>query len=326
MLRAAALVALVRWANLLALAGVMGGLVTELVVLPRDGAGLDAGRRRVRRLTFVSLVLLAAASVTDLIARARTMTGGGVGASLAALPLVLGRTHFGLVWRLRAWGLVLMMILCAVRSRSARMAALGTMLGVMFTVALSGHAADWGDFTPVALVYWGHAVAACAWGGGLLCCWWCLFREKHVPLAPADLVTVTRRFSRLAGLCICVIVLSGLANSYVELATIPALWTSPYGRVLAAKVLLVLGTLALGATNRYRVLPALAQPVFPSEGTGESPDWDAARVLLSWYVAREVLLVIVVFGCTALLAELPPPRHGGAAHGDMEHAMAARPR
>ncbi|HEY2387561.1 MAG TPA: CopD family protein [Candidatus Binatia bacterium] len=306
--------ALIRWANLLALAGVMGGLVTELIVLPHRGAELDVARRRVGRMTIAALLLLAAASLADLVARAQTMTGGGIAATLTALPSVLGRTHYGLIWRLRAVALGLLGILCSTRWRVARMAALGTMLGVVFTFALSGHAADWGDSTPAALVDWGHAVAASAWAGSLLCSWWCVFRERQASLPRADLVAITRRFSRLAGWCVCVIVLSGLANGYVELATIPALWTSAYGRVLIAKLLLVLGALALGGANRYRVLPSLA-------GT-DSSDHDSARALLARYVACEVMLVIAVFGCTALLGQLPPPRHGGS-HGDMAHVTAS---
>jgi len=139
----------------------------------------------------------------------------------------------------------------------------------------------------------------------------------------ADLVTAAHRFSRLAAWCVCLIVLSGLANAYIELATIPALWTSPYGRVLAVKVALALGTLALGATNRYRVLPALGRPGLPGQGMRQSSDGDAARMLLSRYVAREAILVVAVFGCTAVLGELPPSRHGGGSHDGMVHVMAA---
>jgi putative copper export protein len=188
---------------------------------------------------------------------------------------------------------------------------------------LSGHAANWGDLTPAAFIDWGHAVAASAWGGGLVCSWWCVFRETHGPLAHADLVTAAHRFSRLAEWCICVIVLSGLANAYIELATIPALWTSPYGRLLAVKVTLVLGTLGLGATNRYRVLPALGRSGLPGQGMRQSSDGDVARMLLSRYVAREAILVVAVFGCTAVLGQLPPPRQGGGSHDGMVHAMAA---
>jgi len=320
---AVALAALVRWTNLLALAGVMGGLVTEILVLPRHATGLGDARRRIRKLTAVSLGLLAAAGVADLVVRAQTMTGGGLDATLGALPLVLGRTHFGLIWQFRAWGLVLLAILCTIRSRSARIAGLGTMLGVLFTVALSGHAAHWGDLTPAAFIDWGHAVAASAWGGGLVCSWWCVFRETRGSLVHADLVTAAHRFSRLAAWCVCLIVLSGLANAYIELATIPALWASPYGRVLAVKVALALGTLALGATNRYRVLPALGRPGLPGQGMRQSSDGDAARMLLSRYVAREAILVVAVFGCTAVLGELPPSRHGGGSHDGMVHVMAA---
>ncbi len=318
---AVALAALVRWTNLLAFAGVVGGLVTELLVLPRDGAEAGVLRGRVRRLTFASLGLLVAATGADLVSRALTMTGAGVGATLTALPLVLRRTHFGVAWRLRAWAIVLVAILCSMRARWARLGAVAAMLGVVFTLAATGHAADWGDFTPTAFADWLHATAALAWGGGLLCSWWCVFRETPESLSAAALATIARRFSRLAGVCACTIVATGLVNGFVEVAAIPGLWTSAYGRVLAVKVLVVLGALALGAANRYRVLPGLSEASL--RGT-QGCEADGARGLLARYVTGEAILVVVVFGCTAVLAQLPPPRHGSASH-DMGHAAAHAP-
>jgi len=313
---AVALAALVRWTNLVALAGVVGGLVAELLLLPRDGNGLAAVQQRLRRLTFASLTLLVVASGADLIERARTMAEGGIGAAVAALALVLGRTHFGVMWRLRASTIAIVALLCWTRARSARLVALATMLAAVFTLAASGHAADWGDATATTIVDWVHASAAFAWGGGLGALWWCVFRAPP-SLSSAALVTITRRFSRLALACAAAIVLSGSFNAYVEVAELPALWSSAYGRVLALKVVLVLGALALGAMNRYRLLPALSESA-ERVIAERPPDRASARLLMSRYVAGEVILVVVVFGCTALLGQLPPPRRGDAFH-DASH-------
>ena len=117
--------------------------------------------------------------------------------------------------------------------------------------------------------------------------------------------------------CAAAIVLSGSFNAYVEVAELPALWSSAYGRVLALKVVLVLGALALGAMNRYRLLPALSESA-ERVIAERPPDRAPARLLMSRYVAGEVILVVVVFGCTALLGQLPPPRRGDAFH-DASH-------
>jgi putative copper resistance protein D len=319
---AVALPALVRWTNLVGFAAVVGSLATEVLVLPREAAELDGIRERLRRLLLASLGLLVAASGADLIVRARTMTGDGIVPALSALPLVLGRTHFGAIWRLRAWGVALVVFLCALRRPLAHAGALVVMLAVVFTLAASGHAGDWGDFTMAAFVDWVHASAAFLWGGALCCVWCCVFRAPPATLSSVALATVARRFSRLAGVCVCAIVLSGIANGCVEVGAIAGLWTSAYGLLLLAKLALVAGTLALGARNRYRVLPGLAAIAAHQAGDERDPTPDSLRAMLARYVAGEVLLVAVVFGCTAVIVQLPPPRHGDGTH-QMAHPMSA---
>jgi len=91
-----------RWLGLLALAILVGGLVLELFVLPRDLAPLESARRRLRRWITVAVAILIVTSAGDLIARARVMSGGDLSQAMAALPLVLTRTHFGAIWISRA--------------------------------------------------------------------------------------------------------------------------------------------------------------------------------------------------------------------------------
>ena len=87
-----------RWLGLLALAILVGNLVLELVVLPRDLAQLESARRRLRHWITAVVALLIVTSAGDLIARAGVMTGGDLSQAMAALPLVLTRTHFGAIW------------------------------------------------------------------------------------------------------------------------------------------------------------------------------------------------------------------------------------
>jgi putative copper export protein len=118
---------------------------------------------------------------------------------------------------------------------------------------------------------------------------------------------------------------TGLYNAWVQLPGPSALVTTMYGRALAVKLLLVLGLLWWGAVNRYTVLPALdTDRPADSDGRGSrlarwvfrvSPRGRrAAPSRLNAFVAREALLAVAVFACTAILVDSTPPRH--AEHGE----------
>ena len=313
---------LVRWLDLFALAGVIGGFAVELAVLPQASGELTDVRRRVRRFGGAMLALLAGATVAELVVRAATMAGS-VAAGIGAVPLVIGRTHFGALWRLRVLGLALIAALSVPSARGPRRLAFVVALGVAFTTAATGHAADWGDFAPTALVDWLHVVAATTWTGGLICLTLVVLRAQSVASPSAALAEIAARFSRLAGLCAITVLATGAVNLWIELAEVSALWTTTYGRILAAKLACVAGLLALGAANRYRVLPALARErPAPGEQPSRASESSTAAKMLSRYVAREAILAALVFACTAFLGQIAPPRHQA-----MNHAMArVRPR
>ena len=286
----------VRWLGLLALAALVGGLVVDLLVLPRGVAALAPARESLRRWTTAAVVVLILTSVADAVARARVMSGGDLAQATAALPLVLTRTHFGAIWIARAAALALLLIVSASRAAAARAAGLALSVGVALTSSLTGHAADFGDLSPSVLVDWLHGVAATTWTGGLFALVLTMGRTQDA--WPAEPVGVAaRRFSRLAGYCVLVVLASGIYNAWVQVPSFAALWTTTYGRALAAKIVLALAIVAIGAINRYRVLPRLG-----AKGS-------SAR--LSRLVAREALIAIVVFGCTAVLTESTPKRHEG---------------
>jgi putative copper resistance protein D len=302
-----------RWLGLLALAVLVGGLVLDCVVLPRHAGELVAARHRLQRWVGLAIVLLLVTSVIDLLARARVMSGSNLSQVGTALPLVLTRTHFGTVWIARAIILVALLALCASRSAAARIVGLALALGVVLTGTLTGHAADWGDRSFTVLVDWLHAVAATAWTGGLF--------GLALALSPSSelLGTVARRFSRLAGYCLLVVVASGVYNACVQVPTFASLWTTTYGVAVLLKVLLALVLAFLGAVNRYLVLPGLGTTRPRRRGRlrrlcrialfGARTAPGAARTRLSRLVGREAAVAVVVFGCTAVLGESTPKTH-----------------
>ena len=298
-----------RWAAMAALAALVGSLVLDVVVLPERGSVADTVFRRLARWNLGAVALLLVTAVGELLLRSRTMSGGGAQATLAAIPVVLRRTHFGAIWMSRLAGLALLSMLAVRQQRGARVAALVLALGVALTSTLSGHAADWGDASLTAMTDWVHVVASAAWAGGLFGLALVVLPEAGT-WPPELLGRTVRRFSALAGWCLLAVVASGIYNACVELPSVRALWTSPYGEILGAKLVLVVGIIGLGAANRFSVVPALA-PGVPSAARARPA---AARLVR--YVAWEATLALLVFGCAALLTHSAPPRHRG--HGDHE--------
>ena len=308
----------VRWIALGALAGLIGGLVLDTMVLPLDDVGLAPGRRRLRAWYRACAATLAVAVVAELILRARTLAGGDVAHATRAIPQVLTRTHFGTIWLVRVVALAALAVLSVAARHRARTAALAAAAVVALTTTLSGHAADWGDLTPSVLLDWVHVLAASLWIGGIVALALVVFGPRS-SLTPASVASIGARFSRLAGWSLLIVVVTGAYNAWVQLPDVAALWNTPYGRILLAKLALVAGLATLGATNRYALLPRLTgRPVrgFNARGVrrwrlaffGPSR---ASPARLIRVVGFEAALGIVVFGLTAALGETTPARHAG---------------
>ena len=313
---------LVRWVGFVALAGLVGGFVVDLFVLPAGAPETAVTRRRLRTLRAGCATLLLLATGGELGLRAGTMSGGGPGAAMRAVPSILTRTHYGSVWIVRAAGLLALLPLSRASSRSLRGLGALVALGVALTVSLTGHAGDWGDASPTAGIDWVHVVAATTWTGGLFVLAALVLRDG--PRWPVALLAdVMRRFSALAAWCLLAVALSGAYASWVQLPSVAALWQTVYGRVLAVKLLLVLGLVWWGAVNRYTVLPRLGagrasgvlERLFRLGrlaliGSSRVPP-PALPSRLAVYVTREAVLAMLVFGCTAVLGESTPARHAG---------------
>jgi len=317
--------AAIRWGGLVALAALAGGLALDLLVLPGGMPELAAVRRRLRWWHLIALAALLLTSVGELGVRVQTMSGGSLAAAIPAVPLVLTRTHFGTIWIGRTAALGLLLLLAFVPWPGARGLSALLALGVTLTTSLTGHAADWGDLSLRVFADWAHALAAAIWTGGLgALALVALARCSAWP--PALVARIARRFSRLAGLCLLFVVCSGLYNAWVQVRAWSPLWMTTYGRVLLAKLVIALGLVALGAVNRYAIIPRL-DPQHPSSGIGVRLFRRARLVLcgasrggrhalpsrLSANVAREAALAVAVFACTAILGETTPARHAGHA-------------
>jgi copper transport protein len=159
----------------------------------------------------------------------------------------------------------------------------------MLLHVLVGHAAGPSPLRTVnLLVQWLHLLAVGTWIGGLV---WLLagLRGQERP----QQVTAVVRFSRLAAPVLGLVAVTGLSRALHLAGGWRGLTESGYGRLLDLKALLFLGMVALGALNRYRVVPALAGGV---RRLGR----------LRRNVRGEVALAACVLAVTAVLSQLPP--------------------
>jgi len=153
-------------------------------------------------------------------------------------------------------------------------------------LATQGHSGDLAGHNIAVNSILLHTIGAAVWLGGLLLV--VILRDRS-GVGTAQLVS---RYSSLAIAAFAVVAISGLARSVVSFGDISQLWT-PYGTILLAKVVLLVGMGMLGAWYRTRLIPRLE-------------DDGAAR----WFwmlVLCEVALMGLASGAAAALARTPPP-------------------
>jgi len=170
----------------------------------------------------------------------------------------------------------------------------------MLVHALAGHAAGPSSLRPLNLLtQWAHLAAVGVWIGGLV--WLLVALGARGGAGPAREVVV--RFSKLAGASLAVVVLTGVARSADELGGWGRLADSGFGRALDLKLVLFAGLVALGARNRYRLVPLF------EAGRGDA----LAVARLGRGVGGELGLAAAVLAAAALLSQLAPGPPAGAA-------------
>lgn len=176
------------------------------------------------------------------------------------------------------------------RSRLGLSLAAGATLLVGVAVASAGHASTAPPrYLTVPAVFL-HAITVVLWIGALIPLGAVLVRGG------AALPIILQRFSRIIPAIVAVLAASGLLLAIVQVQSVPALWDTDYGRVLLAKLALVVALLLLAALTRfYLTAPAVAG------------DASATRRLRR-SVGAEIVLATAVIAVLGLWRFTPPPR------------------
>lgn len=153
---------------------------------------------------------------------------------------------------------------------------------------------------------WLHLAAAIVWIGGLAFISLVLVPTLRSPaLRPQALVllrTTGRKFQHIAYASFVTLAVTGAANLYFKFGgalDLGALWPTPYGRLLAAKVLLVIGIVALALYHDFVVGPRAARAL---EADAASVTARSLRRRAAWIGRANALLSLVVMTLALLLA------------------------
>lgn len=283
---------------------------------------------KLRRIVFGAVILGLAATAFTIGLHAATAAGVSLWSALdrSVVDPVLD-TRPVQAWSIRfviwlALGALLLSALASARAPALRRAALGAIgnvaptpsrvhrllllaavVALALTAPMAGHT---GGHSPRAILMCSdaaHVICMSAWLGGLV-----LLVVAAQPatrlLSARDrtpmVAEVVGRFSRLALIAVALIVVTGVIQSVALVGSFGALVDTAYGRLVLAKIGLLIGLVALGAYNQRRSLPRLRR----LSAGGEEPG--RAGILLRRAVIAEVGLVIVVLAVTSVLVVTQP--------------------
>jgi copper transport protein len=199
-----------------------------------------------------------------------------------------------LVWRAVAVGAAGYALLVAVFLRPPHRALALGIAGLAATAAVAahvvaGHAAAGSARLLNVAAQWAHVTAVGVWLGGLAAL---LIAVRGDPSAAK--AAAIRRFSTFAGVGLIVVLGTGAVRSIAELSGWSDLYSTGYGRAVAAKIALI-GLLALlGASNRWRSVPRAATDLRPLRRTGR----------------LELAVALTALAVAAVLGSLAPPAAG----------------
>jgi len=223
----------------------------------------------------------------------------------ADLQTVLEQTQFGQLWMWRAGlGLALGVILyfwsrgeALPRARPSVQDGIVLALsgGLLVSVAWAGHAAA-GIQHHVLHLFADvlHLLIGAIWPMGLipLTCWLRYNEKRHLGRA-ADLeIKAVQRFSQISLGAVLLLVMTGFINGWLMIGSWDALFTSVYGRLLLAKVVVIGIMIGLGAINRFYLLPRMEPESASFQTIGKT-------IMVESFLILVVLLIVGMMGMTS---------------------------
>jgi copper transport protein len=278
----------VRWLYFVGLALLVGGTGFQLLVLRRPPSG------RFYAVAGTGAVVVLEAGIVAFLLRAEDALQLPFDNFLYGdLSPIAGGTRFGQAFIAMELGFALvtaLLYLAWLTDRHRLLLWPAFLLGLAFAsgLSLSGHSTSSGR--PAELADWLHLCAAALWVGGLV-----QLTAVVWPTAPELRRVAFRRFSRLATVCVAVLVGAGTYLSIERLPQLRDLWQTGYGHVLLVKLGLVALALAWGAVHQFLALPRITH------------DGVAARLARSM-LGESAVAMAVLLAAAVLVDSKPPAR------------------
>jgi copper transport protein len=284
----------------------------------------DVGRpatRRVRKVGALAALVVAVAGVLTPFART-LRPGSAPGAWADETWLTLVHTPWGHVWLVREFAVAVAAVAMWTWARPghgtprrAGRIALGALAVAALLEGWVGHASGLPrESAPAALASTAHLLAAGVWAGGLVLLAGCLVpvMRRSPDLRGPVLASVWRTFSPVAAVASVVLVATGLYETGRHVPDLAAAASTLYGRVVAAKLLFVLGALVLAGVNTLLVNPRLAARV--GVALRRPPGWAAVSLgRFGVTVTAEALVLVAAVAAAALVTSVPTAREVGTA-------------
>jgi copper transport protein len=283
----------VRWLYFLSLALLVGGLGFRMLVL--RGPVPPRASQRFYVITGIGALATLNVGIAAFILRAEDALQLPFARLLYGDLSPIASTRFGIAFIAMTLGFSFVTALLFLAWLSDRVVLLwpAFLIGLGFAsgLSLSGHsAADAGSSWKSELADWAHLSAASLWIGGLI-----QLVVVVWPLMPDARRATFLAFSRLATVCVGVLLLAGVYLAILRLPQLKDLWTTGYGEVLLVKIGLVSVAFAWGGLHKLIAVPAVAR--------GD------ARVLprLRGSLLGESMVGMAVLLAAAVLVDAKPP-------------------
>ena len=270
----------------------------------KDSKVLEALRARQSWLALLGLIT----SLIGMVALTASMQGVALFAvDPAMLVMLVGETDVGAAWIVRIAALGTALAAASQLGRRPTAAAATIVIAgsaPLATLVWAGHAGASEGLTGAIhrLADALHMIAAAIWFGAIAA--FLILLRPGDGIAGERLALTARsldRFARTGTVCVLVIATTGLVNAQIIVGSnnIGRALASPYGQLLAIKLLFFALMLALAAANRWRLTPALSS----SRVEGDPA---AALRAMRRSLAIEILAATAILALVAWLGMLEP--------------------
>lgn len=256
------------------------------------------------RAALASLITLVITTTFVLLLRTAALADVGLLETWPHLGTVIQKSLFGATWVGRACALLAAIALYFAFHRRGSSLSNGSLLvaciSIAFFISGASHAGENGLFAWENINNTLHILSASAWGGSVLL-YALLVRKLHS--AQWAISDTAHRLTLIATIALATVLVTGVINAWLRLASLDVLWTTDYGLVLLGKLVFVLIMMAVGATNRFFLIPALCR----EETQGVTSSKPHTRFRRGLYLDSVVFLVIIALA--VILATLSPEHY-----------------